>query len=314
MAEWLIGCGQKNRVALHPPIQTASFNSRNSIEFSWNYQEVITAQEDIRRSLTMSKRIRSLVPLLIAGLLLAAPGVISPKVNAFGQSAADNNLRAEIMNKALKNSKYKNIQVAVNNGVVKLTGTVDVFDTKEQADTRVHRTKGVVAVDNEIQVAGPEISDAQLQDKLLKAVQYDRAGYGTLAFNAISVRVQNGVAYLGGHAYGPVDADSAVAIASNMKGVKDVVNDIQIDPVSPMDDRIRRAVYRAVYGAPQLNRYALDPAQPIRISVQNGNVTLYGVVGSQGDKDVAGIRANGVPGVFKVTNNLIVPGQPETQK
>lgn len=258
----------------------------------------------------MSTKVGRLVPLAIAGLLLIGTGAVSSSAPAFGQtSAADSNLRAEVMNKALNKSQFKNIQVAVHNGVVKLTGTVDVVDAKDQADKRVHRVKGVVSVDNEIQVAGPTIPDAQLQDKLVRAIQYDRLGYGTTAFNAISVRVQDGVATLGGHAYGPVDADSAVAVASNMKGVKDVVNDIQVDPVSPMDDRIRAAAYRAIYGFSSLNKYAIDPAKPIRISVQNGHLTLYGVVDSQADKNAAGIRANGVPGVFSVTNNLQVAGQ-----
>jgi hypothetical protein len=90
--------------------------------------------------------------------------------------------------------------------------------------------------------------------------------------------------------------------------VKDVVNDISVNPVSPMDDRIRIAVFRSVYGFPSLNKYAIDPAKPIRISVANGNVTLYGVVDSQSDKDAAGIRANSVPGVFHVTNNLQIAG------
>ena len=107
------------------------------------------------------------------------------------------------------------------------------------------------------------------------------------------------------------DADSAVAVAANTKGVKDVVNEIRVDPPSPMDDGIRRGVYRAVYGFTSLNRYAIDPAQPIRIAVESGRVTLYGVVESQADKDTAGIRANSVPGVFKVTNLLQVAGQPE---
>jgi hyperosmotically inducible periplasmic protein len=71
-----------------------------------------------------------------------------------------------------------------------------------------------------------------------------------------------------------------------------------------MDNQTRFAVYRAIYGYPSLNKYAIDPAQPIRITVVNGNVTLNGVVLNKADKDVAGIRANGVPGVFKVTNNL----------
>lgn len=252
---------------------------------------------------------RGLVPVVVAFFMVCGFLAMSGQGVAFAQSTADNNLRAEIINKALKNSKYKDIQVAVQNSVVTLTGSVDLYATKEDALKSVRRTKGVKAVDDEIQVAGPEISDAALQNKLVRAIEYDRVGYGTTPFNAISVGVQNGVVTLGGTAYGPVDADSAVAVAANTKGVKDVINQISVDPVSPMDDRIRRAVYRAVYGFPSLNRYAIDPAQPIRISVQNGNVTLFGVVDSQADKDAAGIRANGVPGVFKVTNLLQVAGQ-----
>jgi hyperosmotically inducible periplasmic protein len=259
--------------------------------------------------LKVSRIIRSLIPGVLVFLLLGG-SAMSRQSMAAAQSPEDNNLRAQIINKALSKSQFKNIQVSVTNGIAKLSGTVDVFYWKEEADKRVHRVKGVKAVDNEIEVAGPEISDPQLQNKLVTAIAYDRVGYGTTPFNAISVSVNNGVVTLGGTAYGPVDADSAVAVASNTKGVKDVINNISVDPVSPMDDRIRRAVYRAVYGFPSLNRYAIDPAQPIRISVQNGNVTLFGVVDRQADKDAAGIRANSVPGVFKVINDLQVAGQP----
>jgi osmotically-inducible protein OsmY len=242
-------------------------------------------------------------------LLFSGSASISRHSAAQAQSSADdNNLRAEAMNKALNKTKFKGVQVDVQNGVARLTGTVNVFDTKEDADKRVHRIKGLKGVDNEIEIAGPNVSDAELREKLVKAIEYDRVGYGTTAFNAIGVQVQNGVVTLGGHAYGPVDADSAVAVAANTRGVKDVVNDIQVDPTSPMDDRIRIQVFRSVYGFPSLNKYAIDPGKPIRISVQNGNVTLYGVVDSQSDKDAANIRANSVPGVFHVTNNLQVAG------
>ena len=88
-----------------------------------------------------------------------------------------------------------------------------------------------------------------------------------------------------------------------------MIDNIQVAPVSMMDDRIRIATARAVYGFPSLNKYAIDPVQPIRIVVQNGNVTLEGVVISQADKEVAGLRANGVPGVFEVTNDLQVANQ-----
>jgi hyperosmotically inducible protein len=260
----------------------------------------------------MRKKSYSLVPVLAASLIFGASASISSHAIAVAQSnQSDNNIQAEVKNKALNKSQFKGVQASVHNGIVTLTGTVNVFDTKEEADKRVHRIKGVAGVQNNIQVAGPEISDAQLQNKLLRAIEYDRVGYGTTAFNAISVNVQNGVATLAGHAYGPVDADSAIAVAANTPGVKDVINEIQVDPVSPMDDRIRLQVFRAVYGFPSLNKYAIDPAKPIRISVQNGNVTLFGVVDRQADKDAAGIRANSVPGVFKVTNNLQVAGAPE---
>ncbi|WP_158748051.1 BON domain-containing protein [Acidobacterium sp. S8] len=261
----------------------------------------------------MKNVLRSLTPVFVAALLAVSPAFIpTPSTMAIAQDAGkDNQILAEVQNKALNKSKFKDVKASVENGVVTLTGTVDVYDTKADADKRAHRIKNVKGIENNIEVEGPEIPDAELQDKLVRAIQYDRVGYGTTAFNAIGVQVQNGVVTLGGHAYGPVDADSAVAVAANTKGVKDVVNDIQVDPVSPMDDRSRIAVYRAVYGFPSLNKYAIDPGKPIRISVQNGNVTLYGVVDSQADKDAAGIRANSVPGVFKVTNNLVVANQPE---
>jgi osmotically-inducible protein OsmY len=102
-------------------------------------------------------------------------------------------------------------------------------------------------------------------------------------------------------------------LASHFRGVQDVINNISVDPLSPMDDRSRLQVYRAIYGYPSLNKYALDPAQPIRITVVNGNVTLNGVVNSEADKNVAGIRANSVPGIFKVTNNLQV-ANPSNEK
>ena len=97
---------------------------------------------------------------------------------------------------------------------------------------------------------------------------------------------------------------------STYPGVKDVTDEIEVDPVSIMDDQLRLQVARAVYGYPTLNKYAIDPAKPIRISVQSGNVELYGMVDSKADKDVAYLRANQVPGVFSVKNYLQVANQP----
>ena len=253
---------------------------------------------------------RRFIPVL--ALVLGASISALPYAVAAAQPAEnDSNLQAEIINKALNKPNLKGVKVSAHNGVVTLTGTVPLFDLKQEADKRTHKIKGVQTVSNEIEVAGSNLPDSVVEAKLVKAISYDRIGYGTTPFNAISVQVQDGTATLSGHAYGPVDAASAFALAANMPGVKNVVNEVRVDPLSPMDDRSRIQLFRTIYGFPTLSKYALDPAKPIRISVQNGNVTLYGVVDSQMDKNVAGIRANSVPGIFKVTNDLTVAGTSE---
>lgn len=212
----------------------------------------------------------------------------------------------------LNKKQFQNVKVTVDNGIATLTGTVDLYEYKQQADRLTHKVKGISAVRNEIQVAGPSVPDQELQQKLVEKLQYDRVGYGN-AFNSITVGVHDGVVTLGGHARTPVDRDSALALVSTYPGVKDVNDEVQVDPVSIMDDRTRLAVARAIYSYPSLNKYAMDPAAPIRVSVQNGNVELYGVVDSQADKDTAYLRANAVPGVFSVKNYLQVANQ-ETER
>jgi osmotically-inducible protein OsmY len=247
----------------------------------------------------------------LAVTLLSLPQVslaAAPGVGAKAFAADDNGTASEVQSK-LNKSQFKNVKVTVQNGVATISGTVDLYEYKADADKRVHKVKGVTAVRNEIEVAGPTVPDAELQAKLVEKLTYDRVGYGN-AFNAISVNVQNGAVTLGGHARTDVDKDSALALVSTYPGVKEVENEIQVDPVSIMDDQTRLAVARAVYGYPTLNKYAIDPAKTIRISVQNGNVELYGVVDSQADKEVAFMRANGVPGVFSVKNYLQVANQP----
>jgi osmotically-inducible protein OsmY len=214
----------------------------------------------------------------------------------------------------LDKKQYRDVKVAVDQGIATLTGTVDLYEYKADAEKRVRKAKGVTAVRNLIEVAGPVVSDKELQAKLAEKLAYDRVGYGN-TFNAIGVSVESGVVTVGGHARTDVDKDSALALVATTPGVKDVVGEIEVDPVSMMDDETRMQVARAVYGYPMLSKYSMDPAKPIRISVQNGKVELYGTVDSQADKDVAFMRANGVAGVFSVKNYLEVSGQPtEKQK
>ncbi|WP_263383531.1 BON domain-containing protein [Granulicella arctica] len=240
---------------------------------------------------------------LAAIALAISAAQITPRAWAEG-TQSDSRIQAELT-KSLSNAKFKGVQASVQNGVVSLAGTVDVYGAKEDALKRVHKIKAVTAVKDDLQVGGPVIPDEVLQRKL----QSDRIGYGTTAFNAISLNVDHGVVTLGGTAYGPMDKDYALADASYTAGVKGVVDNIQVDPVSMFDDKIRLATARSIYGYPTLNKYAIDPAKPIRIVVQNGNVTLVGVVIDKADKEVAGLRANSVPGVFKVTNDLQVANE-----
>jgi hyperosmotically inducible periplasmic protein len=228
----------------------------------------------------------------------------------YAQAPSDAQIQGEVQH-ALDNKRFANVQAAVQDGVVTLSGNVGLYSAKEDADKKVHHLKDVRAVRNAIEVSGggETMNDSQLRDKLAKGLAYDRVGYGTTTFNNIEIGVQNGVVTLRGTVYGPPDKDSAISLVENTPGVRDVIDELEVAPVSPNDDRIRIAEARAIYGYPALNRYALDPAKSIRITVVNGHVTLNGVVDSKGDKDIAGIRANGVPGVFSVVNNLQIAGQ-----
>ena len=125
-------------------------------------------------------------------------------------------------------------------------------------------------------------------------------------FDNLAYKVEGYTVTLLGQVTRPTLKSDAENVVKKIEGVAKVKNEIEVLPLSPADDRIRRAEYRAIYGDTVLNRYALQAVPPIHIIVKNGNVTLEGVVATEADKNVAGIRANGVSGVFGVTNNLRV--------
>ena len=97
------------------------------------------------------------------------------------------------------------------------------------------------------------------------------------------------------------DAESAIL---GMEGVGKIVDKIEVLPLSPADDRIRLAAFHSIFSKPGLEKYGIRAVPPIHIIVQDGNITLVGTVANAEDKDLAGIAANEVPGVFRVTNNL----------
>ena len=127
-------------------------------------------------------------------------------------------------------------------------------------------------------------------------------------FDNLAYRVDEstGTVTLMGQVVRPTLKDDAERVVKSIEGVERVKNEVEVLPPSPEDDRIRIAAYRAIYGDPALNRYVHQAIPPIHIVVKNGNLTLEGAVATEADKNIAGIRANSIPGVFSVTNNLRV--------
>jgi hyperosmotically inducible periplasmic protein len=125
-------------------------------------------------------------------------------------------------------------------------------------------------------------------------------------FDNLAYKVEGYKVTLMGQVTDPVRKSDAGNAVKTIEGVEQVDNQIEVLPVSPMDDALRRKLFVAIYGFPALQKYDLPVVKPIRIIVKNGHVTLEGVVDSEADKNLAGIRANGVPGSFSVTNNLQV--------
>lgn len=128
-------------------------------------------------------------------------------------------------------------------------------------------------------------------------------------FDNLEYRIDGYTVTLMGQVVRPTLKSDAENAVKHIEGVQKVVNNIKVLPLSDNDDRIRRAEYHAIYGNPALNRYALQAIGPIHIIVDNGHVTLVGVVANAMDKNIAGIQANAVPGVFSVDNGLRVEGQ-----
>ena len=125
-------------------------------------------------------------------------------------------------------------------------------------------------------------------------------------FDNLAYKVEGGTVTLFGQVSRPTLKSDAEKAVKGIEGVDRVENRIEVLPVSPNDDQIRRAVYRAIYGTDGLDRYAMQAVPTIHIIVKNGHVFLEGAVATEGDKNLANIKANGVSGVFSVTNNLQV--------
>ncbi|MGD0599894.1 MAG: BON domain-containing protein [Terriglobales bacterium] len=249
---------------------------------------------------TMKKQGFALIMMLMALLVLLSVTAMA----ATGRY--DEQIQQAVSRKIHDAKQLQSVSSSVEDGIVTLTGTVNLYQDKLDAAKKAKKIAKVTGVRDDIVVAGEAVPDSQLQQKLAKKLAYDRVGYYDNAFNYIALNVKDGVVTLTGDTLFDVPKDSALAIVARTLGVKDVVDDVTVLPVSGFDDSIRRRTARAIYRDSVLGRYASDPVDPIRIVVDNGNVTLYGTVQSAMDKTIAGMRANAVPGAFSVENKLMV--------
>ncbi len=155
----------------------------------------------------------------------------------------------------------------------------------------------------------------EAESKLIRQIQHKLIllSYYTV-FDNLVFKIDGRTVTLEGQVTKPVLKSDAGKTVQHIEGVEKVINNIEILPPSPMDDRIRRAVYQSIYSYAPLFKYGNQPVPPIHIIVKNGRVTLEGVVDSEQDKQLAGTRANLVPGIFQVTNNLRVVNSSNSKK
>lgn len=145
------------------------------------------------------------------------------------------------------------------------------------------------------------------QERIVKEVRHELLMLPYFGvFDYIAFKVDGSTVTLLGEVVRPVLKSDAENAIKHIEGVEKVNNQIDVLPPSSMDDGLRIQLFRAIYGYPALEKYSLGVQKPIRIIVKNGHVTLEGVVDNEADKNLAGLRANGVPGIFSVTNNLQV--------
>jgi len=243
----------------------------------------------------------------VKGFVATVGLVVLLSMNAMAANGrCDRQIQQAVSQKIHDTKQLQKVSSSVEDGIVTLNGTVGLYQDKLDAAKKVRKVANVGGVRNDIVVAGETVPDGQLQKKLAKQLAYDRVGYYDNAFNYLALGVKDGVVTINGETVSDVAKNSALAIVARMPGVKDVVNEVNVLPVSTFDDSIRLRTARAIYRDSVLGRYANDPADPIRIVVDNGHVTLYGTVDSAMDKNIAGTRASGVFGAFSVENKLVV--------
>jgi hyperosmotically inducible protein len=249
-------------------------------------------------------QMKTTVKIIALGLML------SFALMSFAQSntklSTDQIVTNKVASKLASHDRFHGVSVQVDDRIARLSGTVALYIDKMDAERKAEKTEGVSGVRNEIAVKATNVSDAELQEKLANKLRFDRVGYG-IVFNNLAVKVADGKVTVSGQVRDYPDRNSALAIVETTDGVRDVEDEIAVAPASVFDDQLRINLARAIYGHQGLQMYAMDPQAPIRIVVENGKVQLFGTTLNEMDKQIAYTQANSVPGVFEVTNHIVVP-------
>jgi osmotically-inducible protein OsmY len=191
------------------------------------------------------------------GRALAVPALATAQMNP-RQIEKDKQIQEQVSAQLEKKKAFRPLTAKADDGIVTLSGKVPLFMDKVNAEKHIRKIKIVDGVRNHIEVGGPSVSDGDIRENLAAKLRYDRVGYG-IVFNNLGVDVRDGVVTIAGNVRDYPDHDSALAIISMTAGVKDVVDEIAVAPVSIMDDNLRIRLARAIYGDPNLQKYALDP-------------------------------------------------------
>jgi hyperosmotically inducible periplasmic protein len=199
--------------------------------------------------------------LLVVGLMGTIALAQTPAATRY-----DNQIQTTVTQKLASKRQFSGVKASVEDGIVTLTGTVDLYQGKLDAAKLARKTANTQGVRNLVTVAGPNVPDAQLEQKLAKKLRYVRVGYDN-TFDYFALGVKDGVVTVEGQDRTGVGRDEALADIANMPGVKDVIDNVSVEPVSQFDDNLRLRAERVIYRDSVLSKYAMDPARPIRIIV-----------------------------------------------
>jgi hyperosmotically inducible protein len=232
---------------------------------------------------------------LLGGLLIAAPAFASD---------ADVQKRVEDRLAKARMAQRGDVHVSVKDGLVTLDGFTVTVDARRDAEKAAGKESK--RVDSRLVVRPEEaVPDAQVQERVASAILREPR-YGV--FDSVGVAVQDGVVVLQGSVHQPWLKDSFDRRVADIRGVRDIRNEIRIAPTSMHDDRLRAQLYALIYGDDMFVRYANWANPPIRIVVENGRVTLTGVVNSRVEQVRLGMIARGTL-AFAVTNAVEVESE-----